>query len=278
MNRYASRVPSTSKSSIPVFKYGGSYAAERKLSIKLTKKYGSRVKLLLAEGREKQKEGSTVHRFDESWFEAPQQKDLSSEAVLDFCSAKFDPLALLYASDAKVNEWNSCYAPSAQCLDNTHQFAQFLPIEDPLHSPAFRTAKEPTLQKYVLPRHIKSWHPFVQIADSLQSGPISMLRTLRQQRVCVTTRYVNAIRGSLTGTLIAFDKHLNLLLVDVEETYTARPSARGTATNNHVEVERQWIVKEPESPRIPTAVKRRRMKQIMLRGDSVVSIYKQGTK
>mmetsp|Transcript_23603 Transcript_23603/g.57878 ORF Transcript_23603/g.57878 Transcript_23603/m.57878 type:complete len:108 (+) Transcript_23603:702-1025(+) len=102
-----------------------------------------------------------------------------------------------------------------------------------------------------------------------------MLRNLQQQRVCVITRYVNAIRGSLTGTLIAFDKHLNMVLLDVEETYTCRPLERGMMTNVQVEVERRRNLLESQSPGISTFVKRRRMKQIMLRGDCVVSVYKE---
>ncbi|CAJ1954962.1 unnamed protein product [Cylindrotheca closterium] len=49
-------------------KYGGTYTGERRLSSKLTKKYGSRVKLFLAEQTQKKHEESTTLRFDESCF------------------------------------------------------------------------------------------------------------------------------------------------------------------------------------------------------------------
>lgn len=100
-----------------------------------------------------------------------------------------------------------------------------------------------------------------------------MLQNFQQQRVCVITRYVNAIRGSLRGTLVAFDKHLNMVLLDVEETYTCRPVERGTVANTHVEVERRRNLLETQSSGTSTLVKRRRMKQIMMRGDCIVSIY-----
>jgi len=252
-------------------KYGGTCAGERKLSSKLARKYGFRVKLLLADGKHKKKAASTVTRFDESWFEVPEERT----GVISFCSNEFDPFSLLNASETKVRESNSFLdAHSIQCLDNTQQFAQFLPFEDPLHCRGLGADKVSTVQKRSPPRRMKSFHPFVQIARSLQPGPFAVLQNLHQQRVCVITRYVNAIRGSLTGTLIAFDKHLNLVLLDVEETYTCRPTGSGTTTNIQIEVERRRKISESESPSIFTAVKRRRMKQIMIRGDGVVSLYK----
>lgn len=41
-----------------------------------------------------------------------------------------------------------------------------------------------------------------------------------QQRIYVVTRHASGVRGRAVGTLVAFDKYLNLLLKDVEETYT----------------------------------------------------------
>lgn len=178
---------------------------------------------------------------------------------------------------AKVRERNSCFDDhSIQCLDNTHQFAKFLPCEDPDHCRTKSEKRASKGQQTVARKLIKtkSSHPFAQIADSLQPGPTAMLRNLQQKRVFVITRYVNAIRGSLTGTLLAFDKHLNMVLLDVEETYTCRPLERGTMTNVQIEVERRRNLLEPQSPAIPTFVKRRRMKQVMLRGDCIVSVYK----
>jgi len=255
-------------------KYGGTYVGERKLSSKLAKKYGSRVKLLLAEQTQKKHEESTTPRFDESWYEVPQKRS----GVINFSSDQFDAVTLLNSSEAKVRDRNSCFDDhSITCLDNTHQFAKFLPLGDPLHCHT-KSAKRATNGKQTVAKRIpktKSSHPFAQIADSFQLGPAAMLRNLQQQRVCVITRYVNAIRGSLTGTLIAFDKHLNMVLLDVEETYTCRPLERGMMTNVQVEVERRRNLLESQSPGISTFVKRRRMKQIMLRGDCVVSVYKE---
>jgi small nuclear ribonucleoprotein (snRNP)-like protein len=65
------------------------------------------------------------------------------------------------------------------------------------------------------------------LPDIMQSavtagGPIAALATWQSagQRVYVVTRHASGVRGRAVGTLVAFDKYMNLLLRDVEETYT----------------------------------------------------------
>ncbi|CAM9098301.1 unnamed protein product, partial [Ectocarpus sp. 4 AP-2014] len=61
------------------------------------------------------------------------------------------------------------------------------------------------------------------------SGPYSLLYRLHEEnrRASVMIRRVNSIRGTCTGLIRAFDRHMNLLLVDVRENYTAFVPARG---------------------------------------------------
>ncbi|CAM9872686.1 unnamed protein product, partial [Ectocarpus sp. 8 AP-2014] len=61
------------------------------------------------------------------------------------------------------------------------------------------------------------------------SGPYSLLYRLHEEnrRASVMIRRVNSIRGTCTGLVRAFDRHMNLLLVDVRENYTAFVPARG---------------------------------------------------
>lgn len=81
-----------------VSQYGGSYTGERKLSLKLVRKYGSKVKLLLAEQEQGKEElDSTTPRFDESWYEIPKGRT----GVIDFCSEQFDPVSLLDSPEGK---------------------------------------------------------------------------------------------------------------------------------------------------------------------------------
>jgi len=57
-----------------------------------------------------------------------------------------------------------------------------------------------------------------------KGGPMSVLSQCVQQRkkVKVYVRGIDRIRGHAVGFLVAFDKHWNLALVDVEETWTRK--------------------------------------------------------
>jgi len=60
-------------------------------------------------------------------------------------------------------------------------------------------------------------------AQHENSGPLSVLHSMhvQRQRVRVMVRYVDCIRGALTGYVLAFDKQMNMILRDVDEVYTA---------------------------------------------------------
>ncbi|CAM9323696.1 unnamed protein product, partial [Discosporangium mesarthrocarpum] len=53
-------------------------------------------------------------------------------------------------------------------------------------------------------------------------GPYSLLHRLHKEKrySSVMVRRVNSIRGTCTGLIRAFDKHMNILLADVTEVYT----------------------------------------------------------
>ena len=119
-----------------------------------------------------------------------------------------------------------------------------------------------------------------------------------RKRVRIIVRYVNMVRGTLTGTLIAFDKHMNMILRDVEEVYSPRlVDEENSKSNLELELERRRRVnsteKQGDSTEEPSSifdnsgehlsqqpgtwnVRRRQMKQLMVRGDMVVSIFEAG--
>jgi small nuclear ribonucleoprotein (snRNP)-like protein len=89
-------------------------------------------------------------------------------------------------------------------------------------------------------------------------GPLSLLHTWYSQRssVRVVTRHSRGVRGVAIGTLVAFDKHTNLVLKDVEEQYTVLlPVLKDGGRRGRRQERRQ-----------------RRLKQVLICGSSVVLV------
>lgn len=100
-------------------------------------------------------------------------------------------------------------------------------------------------------------NPLDEIAQRVKQGPLLQLRGwyTQRQRVRVVTRHERGIRGTATGTLLAFDKHFNLVLRDVQESYTVL-----------LRVERggRWCRQQER--------RHRSLKQVFIAGSSVVVV------
>ncbi|VEU34774.1 unnamed protein product [Pseudo-nitzschia multistriata] len=184
---------------------------------------------------------------DESWYQL--RKEEAGSGIVDFLSSRFDPVEALTGASgrgsvARANPWMEELLPKT-ILDNIGKCAALLPTDDPLRkenhlqlqlrkSAASRNSSSQQNQLalgtaaaaesvQIRPTTLRKQtnhdlHPFEAIASHLDTGPHSLLFRLRRdrKRARVVVRYVNMVRGTITGSLVAFDKHMNLILRDAE--------------------------------------------------------------
>jgi small nuclear ribonucleoprotein (snRNP)-like protein len=267
-------------------KYGGTAEGERRLAAKLSKKYGATVRLQTVAAPAAEA-GSAVSAARDSRMpvEAPVpgdrwQPNSSSTGVLDFASDLFDPRAALGSSLEQVQAANPIVA-EASMMDRVDQCSCLLPRTDPLYRPprAVRKRDERLTNKAIGARSKEKPPPFFSsVAAPFQEGPMSVLHEAMTQRlrVRVVVRYVDGIRGTATGFVMAFDKHFNLLLRDAEEVYSPRLPADGRS-NTEMELRRRRLgmgIPEPEGRPTAWSSRHRYLKQVLIRGDNVVLIYR----
>jgi small nuclear ribonucleoprotein (snRNP)-like protein len=326
-------------------KYGGTAEGEIRLAARLAKKYGASVRLQTAGGAgdgvravsaaapaTTRSPGGNIGR---ERLTGPGGAPFSDRPpgrppndALDFASESFDPrAALLEATVEQVRRANRGELP-AGARDRVERCACLLPPADPLFRPP---PARPASSSAAAARRSGGSGParrpatrrasdaaasyFRALAAPLEAGPFSVLHraVARRQRVRVVVRYVDGIRGTLTGFLVAFDRHFNLLLRDAEEVYSPRlaPCCRGAGghrrrpsglpdapeaapmSNADAELLRRRMASvagastsaaspgESASgagaPRFPAwSVRRRHLKQVLVRGDNVVLVYTAG--
>ena len=131
--------------------------------------------------------------------------------------------------------------------------------------------------------------------DMLQDGPMGLLYRAMQERfqVCIVIRHgKHGVRGTLTGFVMALDKHWNLILQNVQELYSCQPSHDETDkdANNKIDWKESPIEREIQRRQCRPSIveaqgssttrhslfvhKRRYMPQILVRGDTIVLVYR----
>ena len=330
-------------------KFGGSDEGEQKLATKLAKKYGLTVRLLLASsvGPKNSNESKVSKQRsillsstaalsirDEAWFVLTDKE--RNSGIMQFISDQFDPFAALVRSPEAIAAANQSEIIIDQCprLDRVDQCRSLLPPTDPLYRASIKRdrSKPPETgastssanqddDKDDKTSSLRNKRPrppacFSAITEPYEDqnykGPYSVLASIfvNRQRVRVVVRYVNGIRGTVTGYLVAFDKHMNLILRDADEVYSPRMvemMAEGTTGDNdgehrlsNVEVELQRrqsgltgrVAEQPHNTATAASisstelqhqhqhhspgwcVRQRHMAQILVRGDNVVLVYK----
>ncbi|KAG9403837.1 hypothetical protein AC1031_005330 [Aphanomyces cochlioides] len=232
---------------------------EEVLCAKLHKKYGCHPDILPGP--------TTTDAFDITY--RPVAAPSSTQDPLDFRSAAFNAqFALKEKRLAHV-----------QPLDNLYKCRTLLPSHDPNHiqtrAPQEKKVKKPAEDR-VVPKKPPVLHAIAGAScimhnvliiglDLYETGPLSLLRAclLAKAKVVVVVRRIASIRGTCTGYLMGFDKHMNLVLLDVTERYVPLHCVndeRGSDTG---------IAKWRSHPLTVT----RYAKQLLIRGDNIVLVY-----
>ena len=295
-------------------KYGGTVDGEAKLAAKLAKKYGNNVHLLLtttasaspsAASGAGQPSSSAASKRSEEWYELIASELNSGD--ISFVSSSFDSQAALSADMDAVLKVNP-FVAQAPLIDNVSKFRRLLPGEDPQYlQPTERSASAAaTRAQKAAAAAAASTHKipipgaFTALADRFDKGPFALLRDIhaKKQRVRVMVRYVDCIRGTLTGHILAFDKHFNMILRDVEEVYSGRATCTKVGSpcceksggideklsNVEVEVKRRTCFLDERRNKSSAGsnnnnndgvlLKHRHCQQMLVRGDCVVMIWR----
>ena len=307
-------------------KFGGTVEGEAKLAAKLAKKYGNNVRLLLTTAAAAAAASSTAtsgngtntsintpsdaqsyataSNRSEEWYELTASEYNSSDISL--VSSSFDPYAALSTDMNDVLRANP-FVAQAPIIDNVSKFRRLLPREDPQHlvpskrsaaaaaaTRAQQMAKAASGTSAAATYKIAIPGAFTALADRFDKGPFALLRDIhtKKQRVRVMVRYVDCIRGTLTGYVLAFDKHFNMILRDVDEVYSGRATKIGATdeknggigigeklSNVEIEVKRRTCfvggnANANNDNGCSVLLKRRHVQQMLVRGDCVVMVWR----
>uniref|UniRef100_A0AAV1TPP4 Sm domain-containing protein n=1 Tax=Peronospora matthiolae TaxID=2874970 RepID=A0AAV1TPP4_9STRA len=123
---------------------------------------------------------------------------------------------------------------------------------------------------------------FEQLADTYMDGPFRVLRRcfFERRKVFVVLRRVNSVRGTCCGFLKAFDKHMNLVLLDVTQEFlphcthekVLRQVQKGTRTASDAVFSAASGRRNRRVFAGAGGTQREYVKQLFIRGDNVVSV------
>jgi len=225
-------------------KFGGTVEGEATLANKLAKKYGDTVRLKLTtsatttlssindarkrklttrDGEFESSISSPPVTHNELWY-CLHPSEINS-GILDFTQQGFDPVAALLVDTTLVYQANPFITTTSFILDNLSKCPSLLPTCDPQYKPQSEKTTSSHVSRRTSQTRTKKIPVFTAYATQYENtGPLSFLHQvhIQRKRIRVLVRYIDCIRGTVTGYLLAFDKHMNMILRDVDEVYTSR--------------------------------------------------------
>ena len=211
----------------------------------------------------------------------------TDDSRLDFASSDFDPVLALKKSSNATPPF-----PRMRALDTVRQCRRLLPSTGEkvgrehgagrqtrgLASFAAQARAKQRAERFT--KEDAAFAKRERLCDALanskhaREGPLRVLRDARErrERVTIVTRHSRGVRGVATAYVEAFDKFANMILTDVEETYTVR-------VMRVVERERTGTTdvvgghSRTQTRCAPKLERRaRRLQQIFVRGEQIVSV------
>ncbi|XP_060527376.1 U7 snRNA-associated Sm-like protein LSm11 [Cylas formicarius] len=200
------------------------------------------------------------------------------DARLDFFSAQFDPLEALRSDNVKLPQ------PKARTFDNIAKWKSHVDrggVQPERKKPA--GAAQRRWQEHQLP--VQTTRPKKErknVFTRMESfaGPFAAMRkyVAEKSRIKIVTRDDRGVRGVCTATLLAFDKHWNLLLENAEEIWKRKRKTKTPLLESipYEDAERRGRVRLPETQTVRisknTEQCRRFVRQMIMRGEDVVLV------
>jgi len=139
-------------------------------------------------------------------------------AEIDFESESFVPIRVLHRDDVVPP------VPNAKIYDNLNKCRAILPEDDVhyvSHIPTGPIPRKSAAERGSNSSKSKYTYVYEDVAGCFSKGPMSILHDAFQSgaKIFIKSRAIAGERGTITGVVEAFDKHMNILLKHVNESY-----------------------------------------------------------
>ena len=197
---------------------------------------------------------------------------------LDTSTNSFDPVFSIYSSDEVPD-------PSAPIFNNVEDFVNKYSQPKATTSTSKKTIKSSnaacerrfTEEQMPIKCPKKKAKNILTFMENQTEGAMARLQKCveNNSRIKVTIRKLNGIRGTCTGILLAFDKHWNLALIDVDETFNRmrypRPEIDNQIKKNSVERVGESTIRVLKIRR-NSELCQRHIPQVVLRGEHIAFV------